>query len=99
MTLEPSVREPMLAALPNLRAFAISLCRNRDQAEDLVQGTLLQACANIGSFQTGTNMSAWLFTILRNQFYSECRRRRRQLESIDAHAEAKASQPEQEAHA
>jgi RNA polymerase sigma-70 factor, ECF subfamily len=101
MTLEPSVREPMLAAIPKLRAFAISLCRNGDQAEDLVQGTLLRACAKISSFQPGTNMSAWLFTILRNQFYSECRRRRREFESFDAHAHAedKASKPEQMAHA
>jgi RNA polymerase sigma-70 factor (ECF subfamily) len=99
MTLEPSVRDPMLAAIPKLRAFAISLCRNGDQAEDLVQGTLLRACAKIRSFEPGTNMSAWLFTILRNLFYSECRRRRRELESFDAHAESEASKPEQMAHA
>jgi RNA polymerase sigma-70 factor (ECF subfamily) len=84
---------------PSLRSFAISLCRNGDQAEDLVQATLLRACAKIRSFEPGTNMSAWLFTILRNLFYSECRRRRRELESFDAHAEGEASKPEQMAHA
>jgi RNA polymerase sigma-70 factor (ECF subfamily) len=99
MTLEPSVRVPLLAAIPKLRAFAISLCRNGDQAEDLVQGALLRACANISLFRPGTNMYAWLCTILRNQFYTECRRRRRPFESIDALSEIKASKPEQIAYA
>jgi RNA polymerase sigma-70 factor (ECF subfamily) len=48
----------MLAAMPRLRAFAISLCRNGDYADDLVQDTLLRACANIMSFTPGTNMLA-----------------------------------------
>ena len=60
MTLDPSVQTAMLAAMPNLRAFAISLCRNGDYAEDLVQDTLLRACTNIMSFTPGTNMLAWL---------------------------------------
>ena len=93
------MRDPLLAAIPKLRAFAISLCRNGDQADDLVQGALLRACANISLFQPGTNMYAWLCTILRNQFYTECRRRRRPFESIDALAEIKAARPEQIAHA
>jgi RNA polymerase sigma-70 factor (ECF subfamily) len=58
MTLDPSVRTAMLAAMPKLRAFAISLCRNGDHAEDLVQDTLLRACAKIMSFTPGTNMLA-----------------------------------------
>jgi RNA polymerase sigma-70 factor, ECF subfamily len=70
MTLDPSLREPLVAAIPKLRAFAISLCRDRERAEDLVQGALLRACANIGSFVPGSNMDAWLYTILRNHFYS-----------------------------
>jgi hypothetical protein len=49
MMLEPPVRIAMLTAMPKLLAFAISLCRNRDQAEDLVQDTMLRACANIKS--------------------------------------------------
>ena len=48
----------MLAAVPSLRAFAISLSGNVDRADDLVQETLLRAMANIDSFQAGTNMSA-----------------------------------------
>jgi RNA polymerase sigma factor (sigma-70 family) len=66
----------MLAAVPSLRAFAISLCGNVDRADDLVQETLLRAIAYINSFRPGTNMSAWLFTILRNLFRSEYRKRR-----------------------
>ncbi len=70
----------MLGAVPSLRAFAISLSGNVDRADDLVQETLLRAVANIDSFQPGTNMSAWLFTILRNLFRSEYRKRRREVE-------------------
>src|SRR3982074_612773 len=83
MTMRPSVRDAMLAAVPSLRAFAISLCGNVDRADDLVQETLLRAMANIDSFEPGTNMSAWLFTILRNLFRSEYRKRRREVEDAD----------------
>ena len=96
MNLDPSVREAVLAAVPNLRAFAISLSGNVDRADDLVQETLLRALANIDSFQRGTNMSAWLFTILRNLFRSEYRKRRREVEDADgSYAERLKSQPEQ----
>jgi RNA polymerase sigma-70 factor, ECF subfamily len=95
MSLDPIVHDAMLEAIPRLRAFAISLCRNADQADDLVQETLLRSCASISSFSPGTNMSAWLFTILRNLFYSECRRRRRTFESLDDHLETLTEQPAQ----
>src|SRR5467141_1595714 len=78
MKLDPSVREAMLAAVPSLRAFAISLSGNVDRADDLVQETLLRAIANINSFHPGSHMSAWLITILRNLFRSEYRKRRRE---------------------
>ena len=82
--------------MPSLRAFAISLCGNVDRADDLVQETLLRALANIDSFQPGTNMSAWLFTILRNLFRSEYRKRRREVEDAEGrYAETLKSQPEQ----
>src|SRR3954469_22140904 len=91
-----SVREAMLEAVPNLRAFAISLSRNVDRADDLVQETLLRAIDNIDSFQPGTNMSAWLLTILRNLFRSEYRKRRREVEDTDgSYAESLKSHPEQ----
>src|SRR5437868_12491833 len=96
MTLNPSLREAMLAAVPSLRAFAISLSGNIDRADDLVQETLLRAIANIDSFQPGTNMSAWMFTILRNLFRSEYRKRRREVEDTDGtYAESLKSHPEQ----
>jgi RNA polymerase sigma-70 factor (ECF subfamily) len=64
----------MLAAVPRLRAFAISLCGNVDRADDLMQEILLRAIGSINSFQPGTNMCAWLFTVLRNLFRSEYRK-------------------------
>jgi RNA polymerase sigma-70 factor, ECF subfamily len=73
----------MLAAVPSLRAFAISLSGNADRADDLVQETLLRAIANINSFHPGTNLSAWLITILRNLFRSEYRKLRREVEDSD----------------
>jgi RNA polymerase sigma-70 factor (ECF subfamily) len=96
MSLDPSVRDAVLAAVPSLRAFAISLCGNVDRADDLVQETLLRALANIDSFEPGSNMPAWLFTILRNLFRSEYRKRRREVEDADGtYAQSLKSQPEQ----
>ena len=80
---DKSLDNAMLALVPGLRAFAISLSGNFDRADDLVQETLMRALANINSFQPGTNMSAWLFTILRNAFHSEYRKRRREVEDAD----------------
>jgi RNA polymerase sigma-70 factor, ECF subfamily len=99
MIAEASNRDAMLSAMPKLRAFAMSLCRNGDHAEDLVQEALLRACANITSFKSGTNMVAWLSTILRNEFYSQCRRGRKQFQTIDGSIDAMASKPTQLAHA
>ena len=96
MSLDPSVRDAVLAAIPSLRAFAISLCGNVDRADDLVQETLFRALANIDSFEPGSNMPAWLFTILRNLFRSEYRKRRREVEDADgSYAQSLKSQPEQ----
>ncbi len=66
----------MLENVPSLRAFAISLSHNVSRADDLVQQTLLQALTNLESFVPGTNMAAWLFTILRNRFRSDYRKKR-----------------------
>ena len=96
MKLDPAIRDQVLATVPSLRAFAISLCGNIDRADDLVQETLLRALAHIDSFEPGTNMPAWLFTILRNLFRSEYRKRRREVEDADGrYAETLKSQPEQ----
>src|SRR5919106_4593257 len=98
MKLDPQLRDQILAAVPSLRAFGISLCGNVDRADDLVQETLLRALANIHSFQPGTNMNAWLFTILRNLFRSEYRKRKREVEDADgSYAARLATAPEQNA--
>lgn len=96
MSVDPALRDQILAAIPSLRAFAISLSGNVDRADDLVQETILRALANIQSFQPGTNMPAWLFTILRNLFRSEYRKRRREVEDADGSlAETLKSHPDQ----
>ena len=96
MKIDPALRDQILATVPSLRAFAISLSGNVDRADDLVQETLLRALANIHSFQPGTNLSAWLFTILRNLFRSEYRKRKREVEDTDGNfAESLKSYPEQ----
>jgi RNA polymerase sigma-70 factor, ECF subfamily len=95
-TVEPEMRDALLAAVPSLRAFAISLTNNVDRADDLVQDTLLRAIAHIGRFERGTNLNAWLFTILRNLFHSEYRKRRREVEDPEgSYASHLASAPEQ----
>nr|WP_147081133.1 sigma-70 family RNA polymerase sigma factor [Methylobacterium haplocladii] len=76
-------RDDLLGALPGLRAFALSLAGGTAQADDLVQETLLKAWQNQTSYRPGTNLKAWLFTILRNHFYSERRKRRREVEDAD----------------
>jgi RNA polymerase sigma-70 factor (ECF subfamily) len=99
MTPEPDLREALLAAVPSLRAFAISLSGQVDKADDLVQDTLLRALANLHRFERGTNLNAWLFTILRNLFHSEYRKRRREVEDPDgAYAARLKVQPEQGSH-
>ena len=80
-TLDP--RDELVDHLPALRAFALSLTRNGATADDLVQDTIVKAWTNIDKFQVGTNMRAWLFTILRNTFYSNCRKAKREVPDVD----------------
>ena len=89
----------LLSVIPNLRAFAVSLCGNLDRADDLVQETVVKAWSNIGSFVEGTNLRAWLFTILRNIYYSEYRKRRREVADPEGAFAAKlATAPAQSGH-
>jgi RNA polymerase sigma-70 factor (ECF subfamily) len=76
MTAGADFKSELLAAIPALRAFATSLSGRSGWADDLVQETLVKAWANQSSFQPGSRMQAWLFTILRHEYYSEYRRRR-----------------------
>ena len=66
----------LTAALPHLRVYALSLTRNGDHADDLVQQAAVKALAGRRSFQVGTNFNAWLFRIQRNEFISGLRRLR-----------------------
>jgi RNA polymerase sigma-70 factor (ECF subfamily) len=71
-------KDGLLELIPFLRAFARSLCGNPEMADDLAQETLVKAWQARHMFAAGTNLKAWLFTILRNQFYSDRRRAWRQ---------------------
>ncbi len=73
----------MLAEIPHLRAFAASLSGSLSLADDLVQETLLKAWAHSGSFTLGTNLRAWLFTILRNSYYTNYRQFGREVSDTD----------------
>jgi RNA polymerase sigma-70 factor (ECF subfamily) len=73
----------LLQSLPNLRAFAYSLVGRHDKADDLVQDTIMKAWAKQDSFEPGTNIKAWLITILRNEFYSQMRKRGREVQDVD----------------
>ncbi|WP_208351509.1 RNA polymerase sigma factor [Pseudaestuariivita rosea] len=85
-------REELVEHLPAMRAFAVSLTRNRAAADDLVQDAVVKAWSNMDKFQAGTNMRAWLFTILRNTFYSNRRKLKREVEDIDGVHAAQLSQ-------
>src|SRR5580658_8023623 len=74
----PDFKTELLSLVPFLRAFARSLTGNQEAADDLAQETLVKAWQSRSSFVPGTNLKAWLFTILRNQFYSDRRRAWRQ---------------------
>jgi RNA polymerase sigma-70 factor (ECF subfamily) len=86
----------LIGSVPNLRAFANSLCGDPTRADDLVQDTLVKAWTNLSTFEKGSNLKAWLFTILRNTYFSELRKRRREVEDADgAMAERMSVPPDQ----
>jgi RNA polymerase sigma-70 factor (ECF subfamily) len=94
-----SLREQLVAEIGSLRAFAVSLCGDKERADDLVQETLFKAWNHLESFKEGTNLKAWLFTILRNTYFSERRKRRREVEDADgAYAARLSTNPEQHGH-
>jgi RNA polymerase sigma-70 factor (ECF subfamily) len=96
----PDFRSELVRLMPNLRAFARSLCPNPARADDLVQDTLVKALSNKDRFQPGTNMGAWLFTILRNTYYSDLRKSKREVEDGEGeHAASLADLPNQNSSA
>jgi len=76
-------RDELVEHLPAMRAFALSLTRNRASADDLVQDAIVKAWQNMDKFKPGTNLRAWLFTILRNLFYSSRRKSKREVQDSD----------------
>jgi len=83
MTSDLEPRAALLKAIPHLRAFAISLTGDLDRADDLVQEAIMRGLTHIDQFEPGTNMQSWLFTILRNLFHTQHRRRKREVEDPD----------------
>ncbi len=90
-------RDDVVALIPALRAFAWSLSHNSADADDLVQDTLIKAWTNRDKFEPGTNLRAWLFTILRNTYYTAVVRRRREVADEDGkHAAGLTAPPTQD---
>ncbi|WP_050927952.1 RNA polymerase sigma factor [Aestuariivita boseongensis] len=85
-------KEEIVEHIGAMRAFAISLCRNSATADDVVQDALVKAWSNLDKFQQGTNMRAWLFTIVRNTYFSLHRKRKREVEDVDGVMAEKLSQ-------
>ena len=77
------VTDDMVALVPQLHIFARSLCRDGVRADDLVQEALMRAIKNIQRFKPGTNLKAWLFTIVRNEHYSQLRRSKFEAHGMD----------------
>ena len=77
------VTDDMVALVPQLHTFARSLCRDGVRADDLVQEALMRAINNIQRFKPGTNLKAWLFTIVRNEHYSQLRRGKFEAHGMD----------------
>jgi RNA polymerase sigma-70 factor (ECF subfamily) len=97
MSERQSFQTQLVAQLPALRGFARTLAKDMSHADDLAQETMLKAWANRHRFQEGTNLRAWLFTILRNAFYSEYRKQKREVADVDGvHAERLTERPSQE---
>ncbi len=91
-----AVRLAIVAMMPQLRVFARSLSHNPAKADDSVQDTIVKTLSNIESFREGSNLRAWMFTILRNTFYSDLRKHQREVEDADGvHASRLAELPRQ----
>ncbi|GAB1480111.1 RNA polymerase sigma factor [Paracoccaceae bacterium] len=87
--------EEILSHLPALHRYALGLARNFHAAEDLVHDTVVKAYSCIEKFLPGSNLRAWLFTILRNTFYSGMRKQKREVADSDGlHAATLVTQPE-----
>ena len=96
---EDAFRSEIIAMTPRLYNFAMSLTKNPSAADDLVQDTFLRAWRSRARFTVGTNLGAWLFTIMRNAFYSRHRKEVREIADSDGdYADRLAAAPEQSGH-
>ncbi|GBQ27098.1 DNA-directed RNA polymerase sigma-E/Sigma-24/FecI [Acetobacter estunensis NRIC 0472] len=86
-------RHGIVALLPELRAFGRFLSRDRTRADDLVQETIVRAFSARHQFEPGSNLKTWTFTILRNLFYEQTRRGKREREVLEEYS---ADQPHEE---
>ena len=94
-----ALKGDLLREIPKLRAYARMLHSKSDRADDLVQETLAKALANIHTFELGSNLAGWLRTIMRNEFYSEFRKRRHEVEDCEGrHAAMMRVSASQEGH-
>lgn len=93
---ETELRRQIAAMLPDLRAFARFLARDRTAADDLLQDALVRALGALHQFQPGSNLKAWLFTIVRNAFFEQRRRTRREVAMPDGQPE-QGAEPAQDA--
>lgn len=98
-TISFDFRNALMTALPALRTFGLSLSHDVVRADDLVQETCAKAWANQHRFQAGTNFTAWLFTIMRNQFYTDLRKGRREVEDGDGLLAGQLAAPADQDHA
>lgn len=89
--------DDVVALIPPLRGYALSLTGSTADADDLVQDSLLRVCRFRDRFEPGTNLRAWLYTIVRNTFYTDAVRRRSMVQDVDGRRAAQlASAPDQE---
>ncbi len=96
---QQSDHDDVLSFIPALRAYSRSLASQREDAEDLVQTTLVKAIANISRYEPGTNMRAWLFTIMRNTFLNDIRKQVRERPAIaDCASTVPVTAPVHDAH-
>jgi RNA polymerase sigma-70 factor (ECF subfamily) len=77
------IQNEMLALLPAMRAFSRGFCPKQDEADDLVQETLRRAIGGVHTFTPETNLRSWMFTIMRNAFYTSVRKRNREMTGLD----------------
>ena len=91
MNVETAWRDDVVAMIPALRAFAWSVARNGSDADDLVQDTLIKAWTHREKFEPGTNLRAWLFTILHNAAKNRLRDRARDTVMVDSEAVERAA--------